>query len=253
MKNYEEFINKRFDKSQEIDETFVDFLSKEDYAGALDYLKNVGATELDMDSYGLLLTVSEYTYEQGAYKDFESLKNHLLKNEDFIKSVNEEYNEKLKVTELIIDTTIGPVCVIPLSKLIPEAKNRIEHLEDEKRFGNCYENNKIISLNIGKQNDLVIGYIYGYTDISEFLHIWVEVTIKGKEYVIDSIFNAVINKDAYYRLLRAKPLNKVSSEVIKEDIEKYLEQIGVFPIEPYLMYHDEIISDFEKNKEIFKK
>lgn len=253
MKNYEEFINERFHKSTEIDETFSNFLKKEDYQGALDFLRSAGAKELDMDSYGLLLAISEYTYENGAYKDFESLKKHLLKNEDFIKDVKEVYNEKFKSQELIIDTILGPVSVFTLSKLIPESKKKIEHLEDEDRFGNCYENNKTIALNLGVPCDLAIGYIYGYTDISEFLHEWVEVTIKGKEYVIDSIFNALISKDAYYKLLKAKPINKVNSETIKEDIENYLEKIGTFAIEPYLIYHDEIIKDLEKNKDIFKK
>lgn len=252
MYNFDEFINKRFHKSMEIDEKVAEFLSKEDYKGLLDYLRGIGASELDLDYYSLLYAVADYTCERQIYANFESLKNHLLRNKDFIKSVKEEYNEKFKADELIIDSAIGEISIFTLSKLLPASKKKLEHLEDEQRYGECYENSETISLNLGKKNDLVIGYIYGYTNLSQFLHEWVEVTIKGKEYVIDSIFNIVISKDAYYKLLRAEPLNKVSSEVIKDDIDNYLGKIKYFPIQPYLIYHDEIIKDFERNKEIFK-
>lgn len=254
MKNYEEFINTRFDKSTEIDDKVADFLAKEDYKTLLDYLRGMGAKELALDYYSLLFALSEYTTENGIYNNFELLKKHLMNNQDFITDVREEYNAKFGATELIIETTsMGTISVYSLSKLIPPAKERIGTLETKDRYGDCNQNSKTISLNIGKKNDLVIGYIYGYTDISQFLHQWVEVTLKGKEYVIDSILNIVISKEAYYTLFRVEVLNKVSNEVIKEDIKNYLADVGVFPIEPYLIYHDNIMNDFEKNKEIFKK
>ena len=143
-------------------------------------------------------------------------------------------------------------------------QKRLEYLEKtiklidianriDERHGECYEIAHEISLNLGISNNIVTGYIYGYTDKSKFLHSWVETTIKGEEYVIDGTLNSLINKQGYYLMQHAKPITKISNQTFANDnIKNYLEKIKTFPIGVYYVFRDEIIKDFKKMMKYLK-
>ena len=134
-----------------------------------------------------------------------------------------------------------------LSQYKTKIKRIIPNIEDESRFGNCYIYAYYISVGLPLPNNLVTGYIYGYSDKSKFLHSWIETNIKGEEFVIDATLNAVINKDGYYLMQHAKPINKISSQTLKEDLKNYeiIDNKNI-PIELYYVFRDEIIKDLEK-------
>jgi len=253
LKNYNELFNNRFKTSQQIDEKFAELYNTHGLKNSIDYLKQIGATKLDMDNYNIKYRISEWTKDELSNQEKIDFLNELKSLKDYIINIKIEANTKFNLPEVIIETTEGIIRAIQFSSFVPKVKDLIPFIENNKRFGKCYELAYNISLNLGLPNQIVTGYIYGYSDKSEFLHSWIEVTIKGEEYVIDGTLNAMINKQGYYSMQHAKPITKISDSILKSDIENYITRIQSIPLEVYYVFRNEIVNDLEKNQEIFKK
>lgn len=253
MKNYNELFNTRFKTSQKIDEKFAELFNTSGLKEGIKYLKQVGATELDMDNYNIKYRISEWTKDSLSDKEKIAFLNELRDLGDYILDIKVEKNEKFNLPEVKIETTKGIIQVIQFSSVAPEVKNLFPFIESDKRFGNCYDFAYNISLNLGVPNQIVTGYIYGYSDKSKFLHSWVESNIKGEEYVIDGTLNAMINKEGYYLMQHAKPITKISDSVLKSDIKNHLDVMQTIPIETYYVFRDEIVNDLKRNNKKAKR
>ncbi len=232
MKNYNELFNTRFKTSQQIDEKFAELFNTSGLKEGIKYLKQIGATELDMDNYNIKYRISEWTKDSLSNKEKIDFLNELRDLGDYILDIKVEKNEKFN---------------------LPEVKNLFPFIENNERFGNCYDFAYNISLNLGVPNQIVTGYIYGYSDKSEFLHSWVETTIKDEEYVIDGTLNAMINKQGYYLMQHAKPITKIDDSTLKSDLKNYVNEMQSIPLEVYYVFRDEIVNDLGKNREAFRK
>ena len=253
MKNYNELFNTRFKTSQKIDEKFAELFNTSGLKEGIKYLKQVGATELDMDNYNIKYRISEWTKDSLSNKEKIAFLNELRDLGDYILDIKVEKNEKFNLPEIKIETTKGIIQAIQFSSVAPEVKNLFPFIESDKRFGNCYDFAYNISLNLGVPNQIVTGYIYGYSDKSKFLHSWVESTINDEEYVIDGTLNAMINKDGYYLMQHAKPITKISDSVLKSDIKNHLDVMQTIPIETYYVFRDEIVNDLKRNNKKAKR
>lgn len=253
MKNYNELFNTRFKTSQKIDEKFAELFNTSGLKEGIKYLKQVGATELDMDNYNIKYRISEWTKDSISNKEKISFLNELRDLGDYILDIKVEKNEKFNLPEVKIETTKGIIQAIQFSSVAPEVKNLFPFIESDKRFGNCYDFAYNISLNLGVPNQIVTGYIYGYSDKSKFLHSWVESTINDEEYVIDGTLNAMINKDGYYLMQHAKPITKISDSVLKSDIKNHLDVMQTMPMEVYYVFRNEIVNDLERNNKKAKR
>lgn len=253
MKNYNELFNTRFKTSQKIDEKFAELFNTSGLKEGIKYLKQVGATELDMDNYNIKYRISEWTKDSLSNKEKIAFLNELRDLGDYILDIKVEKNEKFNLPEVKIETTKGIIQAIQFSSVAPEVKNLFPFIESDKRFGNCYDFAYNISLNLGVPNQIVTGYIYGYSDKSKFLHSWVESTINDEEYVIDGTLNAMINKDGYYLMQHAKPITKISDSVLKSDIKNHLDVMQTIPIETYYVFRDEIVNDLKRNNKKAKR
>ena len=253
MKSYNELFYERFHKSQEIDEEFARILNEKGLLEAINYLKNIGATTLDMNNYQIKYRISEWTKNKASNKEKESFIYELLQLKDYIKNINISKNNKFNLPELSIETTKGTIRAIQFSSIAPKCKEKLPFIETDERHGKCYDMAREISLNLGISNNIVTGYIYGYTDKSQFLHSWIETTQKGEEYVIDGTLNALINKKGYYFMQHAKPITRISNQTFANDIKKYLDKVEEIPIEVYYVFRDEIIKAFQENDEIFER
>lgn len=253
MKNYNELFNTRFKTSQKIDEKFAELFNTSGLKEGIKYLKQVGATELDMDNYNIKYRISEWTKDSLSDKEKIAFLNELRDLGDYILDIKVEKNEKFNLPEVKIETTKGIIQAIQFSSVAPEVKNLFPFIESDKRFGNCYDFAYNISLNLGVPNQIVTGYIYGYSDKSKFLHSWVESTINDEEYVIDGTLNAMINKEGYYLMQHAKPITKISDSVLKSDIKNHLDVMQTIPIEVYYVFRDEIVNDLERNNKKAKR
>lgn len=253
MKNYNELFNTRFKTSQKIDEKFAELFNTSGLKEGIKYLKQVGATELDMDNYDIKYRISEWTKNSLSNKEKIAFLNELRDLGDYILDIKVEKNEKFNLPEVKIETTKGIIQAIQFSSVAPEVKNLFPFIESDKRFGNCYDFAYNISLNLGVPNQIVTGYIYGYSDKSKFLHSWVESTINDEEYVIDGTLNAMINKDGYYLMQHAKPITKISDSVLKSDIKNHLDVMQTMPMEVYYVFRNEIVNDLERNNKKAKR
>ena len=253
MKNYNELFNTRFKTSQKIDEKFAELFNTSGLKEGIKYLKQVGATELDMDNYNIKYRISEWTRNSLSNKEKIAFLNELRDLGDYILDIKVEKNEKFNLPEVKIETTKGIIQAIQFSSVAPEVKNLFPFIESDKRFGNCYDFAYNISLNLGVPNQIVTGYIYGYSDKSKFLHSWVESTINDEEYVIDGTLNAMINKDGYYLMQHAKPITKISDSVLKSDIKNHLDVMQTMPMEVYYVFRNEIVNDLERNNKKAKR
>ena len=253
MKNYNELFNTRFKTSQKIDEKFAELFNTSGLKEGIKYLKQVGATKLDMDNYNIKYRISEWTKNSLSDKEKIAFLNELKNLKDYVVNIKVEENEKFNLPEVTIETTKGVIRAIQFSSLAPEVKNLFPFIENNERFGNCYDFAYNISLNLGVPNQIVTGYIYGYSDKSEFLHSWVESNIKDEEYVIDGTLNAMINKEGYYLMQHAKPITKISDSVLKGDIKNHLDVMQIIPLEVYYVFRDEIINDLERNNKKAKR
>lgn len=253
MKNYNELFNTRFKTSQKIDEKFAELFNTSGLKEGIKYLKQVGATELDMDNYNIKYRISEWTKDSLSDKEKIAFLNELRDLGDYILDIKVEKNEKFNLPEVKIETTKGIIQAIQFSSVAPEVKNLFSFIESDKRFGNCYDFAYNISLNLGVPNQIVTGYIYGYSDKSKFLHSWVESTINDEEYVIDGTLNAMINKEGYYLMQHAKPITKISDSVLKSDIKNHLDVMQTIPLEVYYVFRDEIVNDLKRNNKKAKR
>lgn len=253
MKNYNELFNTRFKTSQQIDEKFAELFNTSGLKEGIKYLKQVGATELDMDNYNIKYRISEWTKDSLSNKEKIAFLNELRDLGDYILDIKVEKNEKFNLPEVKIETTKGIIQALQFSSVSPEVKKLFPFIENNERFGNCYDFAYNISLNLGVPNQIVTGYIYGYSDKSEFLHSWIETTIKDEEYVIDGTLNAMINKQGYYLMQHAKPITKIDDSTLKSDLKNYVNEMQSIPLEVYYVFRDEIVNDLGKNKEAFRK
>lgn len=253
MKNYNELFHARFQRSQQIDEKYVELNNTEGLESAINYLKEIGATKIDRDNYGIKYRISEWTKDALSNDDKIRFLNELKIVKDYVLAVSVETNAEFNLPQVVIKTTDGTIRVIKFSSIVPKVKELFPFIENNHRFGKCFDFAYNISLYLGLPNEIVTGYIYWYSDKSKFLHSWVETKINSEEYVIDGTLNAMINKDGYYLMQHAEPITRISDLTLKSDLENYLEIVQSIPFEVYYVFRNEIIKDAEKNKEIFKK
>ncbi len=251
MKSYDLLFQAPFRQSQQIDDTFVDIANSKGLKAAINYLKQIGAQTLDMVNFIIKCRINEFTDSNYNQREKEENIRELLDLKDYIKKVEIINSEKLKLPQVLIETIEGTIKASQFSSINPDIKEIIPFIECSDRLGKCFKLTYLICLNLGIPNSIVTGYIYGYTDKSQFLHSWIETTINNEDVVIDGTLNVIMNKEGYYQMSHVEVLTRVSNETLIDDIKKYLSKLEKIPIEVYYLFRDEIIRDFNKNQAIF--
>lgn len=250
MINRKELLEENYDKSQEIDDTFARIRYEKGLREAVDYLIEVGAIKLDIDSYEILYYINEYTKNKYTQEEKEKKILDLKKKDKIIKNISFGINKDIKLNEVTIETIEETIKFMQLSDLKKDIKELFPEIDTDDRIKRCFSYAFEISKHLGKQNNVVTGYIYGYTDLSKYLHSWIELNYKGQDYVIDGTLNVMMNKDGYYALRHAKPLTKISNENILEDINKYSSIVDKINLPEYYLFRDKYLENLEKNVDI---
>ena len=236
-----ELFHHPFDRSTEIDNTFVKIWHDEGIEKAIDYLKSVGATSIDFKSYEIQHRLNEATKSKYTKEEKEQLLKSLIDDKEVFKA-EIKYNEEKDMDEVILETISGTMRMFTFSDLSDQVLEELPELVTNEREGQCYRLTYNINRHLGLPHEMVTGYVYGYTDISRFLHSWIELTYKGEEYVIDGTMNALIDKKAYYTLKKCQPITRISDETFQSDLDNHMDLLNGVNIEVYLIYRDEIIS-----------
>lgn len=248
---YEKFAEDTKD-SQKMDEMYVNICKTQGQRAGILYLKNIGAKWLDIDNYAIRYRISEWTKNDVSAECKMDLLNELL-NYDNVQDARIENNEKMKASEVVIDTNEGSIRALQLSSIMPKIKDKFPFIEGNERFGKCFEFAYQIALHIPIPYEIVTGYIYGYSDKAKFIHSWIETTINGNDYVMDGTLNAMINKDGYYMVQHAQPLKKISDQTFRSDMNQHLSKIEVFQLEAYYLFRNEFIEELLEMKKGLQK
>lgn len=244
MKNYNELFVNTFTKSQTIDDTFANISNKEGLAAGIQYLKDIGCHWLDDDSFVVYYTINQFTLKEPT-DDLNKLLDRILGMDEVIGITKTDKNLVIKLKDYTLE-------VETFSKRNPKVVKLLPDIESIERNGTCYDKAYKICLGFKGSSNLVTGYNYGYTDKSKYLHSWVEVTIDGKEYVVDGTLNAMINKEGYYKLRKINLLTSIPKEQLINDLLKYGSIIEEMGLDVYYVFRDEIISDLDKNEKMFE-
>lgn len=251
MKSYDLLFGEPFTKSQEIDDTFVKLANEKGLKEAINYLKQMGATTLDIDNFDIMYCINQFTDDNNSPEKKESFIKSISDLKEYVKKVQIVNNDKLNLPQVIIETIEGTIKATQFSSINPNIKEVIPCIDTSERLGKCYYLAYMICLNLGIPNNIVTGYTYGYTDKSQYLHSWIETELKGEPVVIDGTLNVIMNKEGYYKMRHIEVLTKISNETLMSDIEKYLSKVGKISLDVYYLFRDEIIEEFKKNETLF--
>ncbi len=220
-----------------------------------------------------------YGYEKDyfAYKEIDdniqyltskAFRNEKQKHIEKIKEHNDVVKNVVQNGEnsYIIDTIDGQISFSTIDELATEKTELLVASNDEEGIRNYFRDISnfetrlhrchrlgvyaahILDEFLGIKNQMVTGYTCFATEKSKYLHTWNEFKMGEKEYVLDSTLNVIMNKDGYYLLRHIEEvLDKIDSDKVIEDFEKYGDEITKYSIKAYVTARDLLIKDFEKN------
>lgn len=126
------------------------------------------------------------------------------------------------------------------------------------RQSNCHDFSmtatELFQYEFNTPNNIVTGYAKYYVPENKYLHSWMELKIKEKDYVFDFTKNTIIDKASYYRLQHIDEqeiCSVISSEEITSDKRNFGGLIKLLDSKTYLTSRNEIIRDLDRNKHLF--
>lgn len=147
------------------------------------------------------------------------------------------------------------ITVNVLSKSLPWLKFN-EDIKSLRRVGQCHHKSLELAddmrYELNMSPDIVTGMASSLADKSKVLHTWLEVKIQGKPYVLDYTMNALIDKEAYYKIKHVDE-NETCKIAYgdylydKPVIRPYLENKEL-KYKQYLFYRDEVMDILKKEK-----
>ncbi|MBO5479536.1 MAG: hypothetical protein J6A04_07715 [Clostridia bacterium] len=210
----------------------------------------------------LMINENELLYQLGQY----TLENTQEQREDIINKIN--VNGLVKQINMVNKTGLNItlkddtilIC-IKATEQIPLLKED-EKITTEDRYGICHSASKHY-IDIFKDSKLVTGYVCGVIDTTRYLHSWIEFEEEQIEWVFDYTMNALINKNAYYKINHATKINEINEEEIYDDKRKKFQDKLKFEIKgeehefddkTYLTCAQEIKKELkQKNPAIYKE
>jgi len=211
------YINELIDRLNSVENVF----DKREIINELFHIPNVRKIiHLEADEYTIII-------DQGKL-EFSNIDNFIKK-----------YNNGVKSEEMI------------------EYLKRVSSLT--KRMHRCHSESInfaiLLERDLGIPCQVVTGYTSYFVTKNRYLHTWNELTIDGKEYVIDSTMNTCINKEGYYLLRNIdekENLTSINSEKIIHDFKKQIDFVEQIDLKTYLTCRDEVMTEYLKKKQLFK-
>lgn len=240
-KNFEEYFILPDIESEKWDDTVYELIKERKKKDLIRHLNT--ANELYLEDYQIASALNEFTLGSTTYARKKELLNSLRELKPYVEEA------EMEEARFYIKTSKYEIILTKLSAALKSLKED-EDIKSKTRKYKCHEKSVEISKILSFPNFVVTGYVYSLSDKSKYIHSWIEFENEGKEFVIDYTINAIINKEGYYQLRRAKPISKISSQDLKED-EKILfgrlKDFVTFNIKEYLLFRDEIMADLKKN------
>lgn len=224
--------------SQKWDDKYRKLSNSNDIMAFVQHMQT--ASEFYFDDAYICAVIKNFTFSSTTKERKESLADKLIKNGHIVSAeINDNSTQFVKPNGTVIS-------FIPLTQVFPNLRYKQE-LECDERSGRCHQG----SLNLSQfefdfEHSVVTGDTYNLSNKSKYLHTWIETTFGGEEVVIDYTMNAIINKDAYYEFMHAKPINRISGKDVKHDMPIVLtSKYGGADNRIYLLFRDEMMAEIE--------
>lgn len=198
----------------------------------------------------------EKYYIEWAIMDFASKKGYSATGNDWESYFSNSYkrNVTLKVEDdkiMFIQSRYGDLVIKKLSAEYPKLLEKIPQLETEKRQGMCHSLAIGVATSFEKPCDVVTGTVWSLHKKEESLHSWTEIEIEGKTYVLDTMFNAVFEKEQYYKFFNVVEMERISNKTLIEEASRvapFLKR-GWNYYKLYLSSHDEMMKLIEREEQ----
>ena len=200
--------------------------------------------------------ISYFTSSAFSYGD---MMNKIVRMETMPEIDKVEYNAPNGVLKIYTKNGYVPgdlITVNMLSKSLRWFRYDEEITSLTRRVGQCHHRSLELADNLKYELNLsptiVTGQASSLAEKCNVLHTWLEVQIQGKPYVLDYTMNALIDKDAYYKIKHVKENEtcRISYEDYMYDkpIIRPLLESKDLKYKQYLFYRDEIMRDLKGNE-----
>lgn len=117
MKSYNLLFEEPFTKSQEIDDTFAKLANEKGLKESINYLKQMGATTLDIDNFDIMYCINQFTDDTNSLEKKETFIKSISDLKEYVKKVEIVNNDKLNLPQVIIETIEGTIKAIQFSNI----------------------------------------------------------------------------------------------------------------------------------------
>ena len=214
-----QFLEEEFTKLHTANEQFGKWereLNKKLASGRLISLKLfeiLKRTPINWQSLWIATAIGTFTLN-GNVEDFELNLNQAIQC-GIIKSF-----KKNKFGYSIIAKDNTPIQFIKLTDFIPSLDEDVkERLHSSQRSGHCHWDSIHLAENLGIPNKIISGYCTMQSKKMPYPHTWVELELKGKEWILDFTMNEVMNKEGYYKLHNPQNIIEIDSATLIEDLK----------------------------------
>ncbi|HIR74157.1 TPA: hypothetical protein IAB95_01490 [Candidatus Ventrenecus avicola] len=130
-------------------------------------------------------------------------------------------------------------------------------LQSKERYSMCHSNAYKMAIEFFATEPKAVYVVAGMieeNELDKFFHSWVEVKYKNKTIVVDYNHNLIMEKNIYYKIYGAIPLEKTTLQELLTNFEWIEEKFGL-PCSDFLLnyFSKEIVRDLQKNIFLLEK
>ena len=130
-------------------------------------------------------------------------------------------------------------------------------LQSKERYSMCHSNAYKMAMEFFATEPKAVYVVAGMieeNELDKFFHSWVEVKYKNKTIVVDYNHNLIMEKNIYYKIYGAIPLEKTTLQELLTNFEWIEEKFGL-PCSDFLLnyFSKEIVRDLQKNIFLLEK
>lgn len=221
-KNFNNLFIDNENKQEKLNNEIVEAFYARDWKSIVKISQSIPGATLKINENEIIYQLEQYTLENTQEQREEILRK--IEINALVKQINRANNFGLNIT--LKDGSTLILIKATEQEAIFEGD---ECIKTEERKGMCHFASKHY-IDIFKDSKLVTGYICGVIDVTSYLHSWIEFEEEKMEWVFDYTMNAVMNKDAYYKLNNVRKINEICQEEIYEDKRRKFQKQLTFDI-----------------------
>ncbi len=201
---------------------FYKSLENRNLKGYFMFAFSAGLSPLNMAKEDIIQFIANFTLDSTSDDAIENLKQTIL-HVHKIKVTKIEWKDR---NEVEIEFLGKKICVKRMTDCVSQLAEEHPEILTTERYRQCHWRSIELSQTIRPDEDekiyVVTGSITGFAKDAKILHSWIEIERNGKKTMVcDFTANAIMDQEDYYKIYSVKPLEKISSEQIIEDMKLF--------------------------------